>query len=54
MEGYQRGGRGGSMGGKVRGMRSISGRYRIDGGRVRTVQEMETPKNLHARCKDMN
>ena len=37
MEGYQRGRRGGRMGEKVQGIRSISGRYKIDRGRLRTV-----------------
>ena len=31
---------------KVQG-RSINGRYKIDRGRLRIVQEMEKPKNLH-------
>ena len=31
MEGYQQGGGGGEMGGKVQGIRSINGRYKIDG-----------------------
>ena len=34
------------MGGKVQGIRSIIGRYKIDRGRLRIVQEMEKPKNL--------
>ena len=34
------------MGGKVQGIRSISGRHKIDRGRLRTVWEMEKPKNL--------
>ena len=33
--------------GKVQGTRSINGRYKIDRGRLRIVQEMEKPKNLH-------
>ena len=37
MEGYQRGGGGGEMGGMVQGIRSINGRYKIDRGRVRIV-----------------
>ena len=32
---------------KVQGIRSINGRYKIDRGRLRIVQEMEKPKNLH-------
>ena len=31
---------------KVQGIRSIIGRYKIDRGRLRIVQEMEKPKNL--------
>ena len=34
-------------GGKLQGIRSINGRYRIDGGRLRIVWEMEKPKNLN-------
>ena len=34
------------MGEKVQGIRSINGRYKIDRGRLRIVQEMEKPKNL--------
>ena len=33
-------------GGKVQGLSSTNGRYRIDRGRLRMVQEMEKPKNL--------
>ena len=36
------------MGGKVQGLRSIIGRYKIDRGVLRIVQEMEKPKNLYA------
>ena len=32
---------------KVQGIRSISGRYNIDRGRLRIVWEMEKPKNLY-------
>ena len=35
------------MGGKVHGIRSINGRYKIDRGRLRIVWEMEKPKNLY-------
>ena len=42
------------MGEKVRGIRSINVRYKIDRGRLRTVWEMEKPKNLHDRPMDMN
>ena len=45
MEGEQRGGGGRRMGGKVQGIRSINGRYKIDRGRLRIVWEMEKPKN---------
>ena len=37
MEGYQQGRGRGRMGGRVPGIRSIIGRYKIDGGRVRIV-----------------
>ena len=40
MEVYQQGGRGESMGGKVQGIRSIIGRYKIDRGRLRIMWEM--------------
>ena len=45
VEGYQWGGGGGRMGEKVPGI-SINGRCKIDRGRIRTVWEMEKPKNL--------
>ena len=48
MEGYQWGGEVGRMGEKVQGIRSISGRYKIDRGRLRIVWEMEKPNNFHA------
>ena len=35
------------MGEKVQGIRSINDRYKIDRRRLRTVWEMEKPKNLH-------
>ena len=35
------------MGGKVQGIRSINGRYRIDRRRLRIVSEMEKLKNLY-------
>ena len=54
MEVYQRGGGEGRMGEKVQGIRSINGRYKIDRERLRTVWEMEKPKNLHAQPMDMN
>ena len=54
MEGYQWGGVEGRMGEKVKGIRSIDGRYKIDRGRLRIIQEMEKPKNLYVRPMDMN
>ena len=47
MEDYQWGGGWGRMGKKVQGIRSINGRYKIDRGRLRIVQDLEKPKNLH-------
>ena len=48
MKGYLSAGRGREeMGGKVQGIRSIIGRYKIERGRLRIVQEMEKSKNLH-------
>ena len=41
-------------GGKAQGIRSRNGRYKIDRGRLRIVQEMEKPKNLYVRPMDMN
>ena len=32
---------------KVQGIRSINGRYKIDGGTLRIVWEMEKPKILY-------
>ena len=46
MESYQLGGRRGKTGGKVQGIRSINGSYKIDRRRLRIVWEMEKPKNL--------
>ena len=46
MECYQWG-RGGAMGEKVQGIRSINGRYKIDREKLRIVWEMEKPKNLY-------
>ena len=42
----ERGG-GRRMGKKVRGIRSINDRYKIDRGRLRIVLDMEKPKNLY-------
>ena len=39
---------------KVRGIRSIIGRYKIHRGRLRIVWEMENPKNLYVQPMDMN
>ena len=47
MKGYQQGGGGERMGEKIKGMRSINGRYKIDRERLRIVWEMEKPENLH-------
>ena len=48
-------GRGGGRGEeKVQGIRSINGRYKIDRGRVRIIQEMEKPKNLYVHPVDVN
>ena len=41
-------------GGKGTGIRSISGRYKIDKGRLRIVWEIEKPKNLYVWPMDMN
>ena len=43
LEDYQPGGGEGKNGVKVQGIRSINGRYKIDRGRLRIVQEMEKP-----------
>ena len=53
MEGIQWG-RWGRMGGKVQGIGSIIGRHKIDGGRLRIVQETEKPKNLYVQPMDMH
>ena len=47
MEGCLQGEGGGRMREKVQGIRSMNGRYKIDRGRLRTVWEMEKPKNLY-------
>ena len=47
-------GRGGRMGEKVQGIRSINGRYKIDRVRLRIVWEMEKPKNLYVQPMDVN
>ena len=48
MEGYQLGGGRGREGEMVHGSRSIIGRNKTDRGRLRTVEETDKPKNLHA------
>ena len=48
MEGYQCGGGEGRIGEKVQGIRSITGRHKIDRRKLRIAQEMEKPKNLYA------
>ena len=47
MEGYQQEGERGRVGEKVQGISNRNGRYKIDRGRLRIVQEMEKPKNLY-------
>ena len=54
MEGYQHGSGRGREGGKVQGLSSINGRWKMDSGRVRIVWEMEKPKNFYGRPMDMN
>ena len=44
----------GENGGKIQGIRSRNGKYKIDRGRLRIVREMEKPKNLHVTPMDMN
>ena len=44
----------GEKGEKVQGIRSIIGRYKVDKGRLRIIQEMEKPKNLHVLPMNMN
>ena len=44
----------GRTGEKVPGIRSISGSYKTDRGRLRIVQEMEKPKNLYVQPMGMN
>ena len=54
MQGNQQGRTRGTMWGIVQGLRSIIGRYKIDRGLLRIIQEMEKPKNLYAQPMDMN
>ena len=53
MEGYQQGGDGGRMGGKIQEF-SIIGGYKIGRGMLRIVQEMEKPKTLYVQPMHMN
>ena len=46
MEGYQQGVGRGENGGRILGIRSINGRYKIDRGRLKIVWEIEKPKHL--------
>ena len=43
-----------NVGEKVQGLRSIIGRHKIDGERLRMVQETENSKNLYVQPMDMN
>ena len=52
MEVYQQGSGTGREGGKVQGIRSINGRYKIDRGRLRIVWEVEKPKSLYVTLMD--
>ena len=54
MEGFQWGGRGEDLGGKLQEIRSIIGRHKIDRERLRMVQETENSKNLNVQPMDMN
>ena len=54
MEGFQWGEGGKEQGGKVQGIRSILSRHKIDGERLRMVQETEDSKNLYVQPMDMN
>ena len=42
------------MGEKVQGIRSVNGRFKIERGKLRIVEEVEKPKNLYVRPMDMN
>ena len=46
MEGYQQGRGRGENGRKIRGIRSINGRYKIDRGRLRIIQGNGEAKEL--------
>ena len=51
---FQWGRGGGENERKVQGIRSINAKYKIDKRMLRTVQEMEKPKNLYVRSMVMN
>ena len=44
MEGYELGRERGTKGENVQRIRSMNGRYKIDRGKFRTVEEMEKPR----------
>ena len=54
MKRFQQGRAGRRMGEKVQEIKTINSRYKIDRGRLRTVQEMEKTKNLYVRPMDMS
>ena len=54
LEGYYLRGEKGRTGEKVQGFRSIICRYKIDRDRLRTIYEIEKPKDLYAQPMDMN
>ena len=54
MEEFQWGGRGNSRGEKIQGIRSITGRHKIDRERLRMVYETEKSKKLHKQPVNMN
>ena len=39
---------------KVQVIRSTIGRYKIERGRLRIIEQMEKPKNLYVRAMDVN
>ena len=54
MEGFQWEGGEGNSAEKVQGIRSIIGRYKVDGERSKMVQETEDSKNLYVHPMDRN
>ena len=54
MEDHQQGSVRMRDGEKVQKISSINGRWKIDRGRLRIVQEMQMAKNLYVRLMDMN